>query len=54
MKRLLFIAVFTIVGMIQGQSQTDTSKGIAFEHQLSWQEILKKAKEENKYIFVDW
>lgn len=28
-------------------------KGIRFEQELSWQQILNKAKAENKYIFVD-
>jgi thiol-disulfide isomerase/thioredoxin len=29
------------------------SQGIAFEHGLSWQEVLQKAQRENKYVFVD-
>jgi len=28
-------------------------KGVTFEHGLTWQEVLQKAKQENKYIFVD-
>src|SRR4051812_25738356 len=27
--------------------------GIHFEHGISWQEVLKKAKKDNKHIFVD-
>jgi thiol-disulfide isomerase/thioredoxin len=34
--------------------QRDTSfHGIAFEHNLTWQEILEKAKKEHKGVFVD-
>ncbi|SEL63679.1 Protein of unknown function, DUF255 [Chitinophaga rupis] len=29
------------------------NKGIKFEEELSWQQLLSKAKKENKYIFVD-
>ena len=36
----------------KGTSQ-DTTKGIHFVNGLSWQEVLQKAKAENKYIFVD-
>jgi len=28
-------------------------QGVAFEHGLSWQEVLQKAQKENKYVFVD-
>jgi thiol-disulfide isomerase/thioredoxin len=28
-------------------------KGIAFEHNLTWNDILQKAKTEHKYVFVD-
>jgi thiol:disulfide interchange protein len=31
----------------------DTSKGINFENNLSWEQVKEKAKAENKYIFVD-
>src|SRR5579863_6830712 len=31
----------------------DPSKGMQFEHDLSWSGILAKAKAENKYIFMD-
>jgi len=30
-----------------------TDRGIKFEQGLSWRELLEKAKESNKYIFVD-
>src|SRR5450755_2306572 len=52
-KRLAIIAVLMIVGIMQGYSQTSITKGIAFEHGLSWHEILQKAQKENKYVFVD-
>src|ERR1700759_5067006 len=29
------------------------NQGITFEHNLSWEQILQKAKKENKYVFVD-
>jgi thiol:disulfide interchange protein len=31
----------------------DSSKGIRFEHGLSWAQVKEKAKAENKYIFMD-
>jgi thioredoxin-related protein len=42
-----------VVCTMKGHSQADTTKGIAFEQGLSWQEVLQKAKNENKYVFVD-
>jgi thiol-disulfide isomerase/thioredoxin len=33
--------------------QNASGKGIQFEKKWSWQEVLKRAKKENKYIFVD-
>jgi len=53
MKRLSILSVLMIAGILCGYSQTDTTKGISFEHNLSWQEVLQKAKKENKYVFVD-
>src|ERR1700685_3137554 len=53
MKRLVIISVLMIAGMMQSYSQKDTTKGIVFEHGLSWREVLQKAKQENKYVFVD-
>jgi thioredoxin-related protein len=34
-------------------SNSQEEKGIRFEQGLSWQEVLEKAKSENKFIFVD-
>jgi thiol-disulfide isomerase/thioredoxin len=59
MKRLFIILTPLITITMTGLSQTDTtrvaaqSQGIAFEHGLSWQEVLQKAQRENKYVFVD-
>jgi thioredoxin-related protein len=53
MKRLAIIPILLIAGVMQSYAQTDTSKGISFVHDLSWQQILQMAKSEDKYIFVD-
>src|ERR1700691_5176490 len=53
MKNLVIIMAFTITALMKGYSQADTTRGIAFEHGLSWREVLQKAKKENKYVFVD-
>ena len=53
MKRLVIFPILLIVCTTMGYSQTDTTKGIAFEHGFSWQEVLQKAQKENKYVFVD-
>ncbi len=31
----------------------ENNRGIKFENELDWQQVLAKAKAENKYIFVD-
>jgi thiol-disulfide isomerase/thioredoxin len=60
MKRIGIILMMALVNMLKANCQTDTSvsviaqvEGIAFENNLTWQQVLRKAKEENKYIFVD-
>jgi thioredoxin-related protein len=53
MKRSVIVLMLLVLGMIQGYSQTASPAGVSFLHDLSWQEILQKAKAENKYIFVD-
>jgi thiol-disulfide isomerase/thioredoxin len=53
MKRLVIIPILLIAGMLQCYSQTDTTRGVAFVQGLTWQEVLQKAKQENKYVFVD-
>src|SRR5258708_6073689 len=34
-------------------AQMDTEQGIRFEYGENWQQLLAKAKAENKYVFVD-
>ncbi|AEW01220.1 hypothetical protein A4D02_32865 [Niastella koreensis] len=43
---LLVVSFFINTGYTQ-------ERGISFCHKLSWQELLKRAKKENKYIFLD-
>lgn len=45
----LFILICAIPFIVNAQVE----KGIHFESDLGWQEVLNKAKVENKYIFVD-
>jgi thioredoxin-related protein len=45
----LFIMMIFLSLMAQAQEQN----GIQFEKDLSWQQVLKKAKADDKYIFVD-
>lgn len=47
---IVIVAVFPFV--MQGQVDT-VYKGIHFEKELNWEQIMLKAKEENKYIFID-
>jgi thioredoxin-related protein len=35
------------------QNEKEAASGIAWVEDLNWQQVLKKAKKENKYIFVD-
>jgi thioredoxin-related protein len=52
-KMFAIFSILMAVGLSQVYSQNDTTHGIAFEHGLSWQEVLQKAAKENKYVFVD-
>src|SRR5437016_7533889 len=56
-KCFLIIMVFPFIikaQSIPGISQVnDDSKGVQFEKNLNWQQVLAKAKAENKYIFLD-
>lgn len=45
-KKLLCLAIICIPAMLYAQ-------GIKFEEGLTWNQVLQKAKTENKYIFVD-
>jgi thioredoxin-related protein len=53
MKYLAEVLILTISMFMVGYSQADTTKGIAFEQGMNWQEVLQKAKAEKKYVFVD-
>ncbi len=46
----LILFLFPIISFSQGNT---SYHGIKFEKGLSWPQVLKKAKAENKYIFVD-
>lgn len=55
MKKIIVLLLLCPI-LALGQSKKANSKsehGIHFENNLSWIEILEKAKKENKYIFVD-
>jgi thioredoxin-related protein len=56
MKKLFFsLPVLCLLASSKASSQTDTAyHGIIFEQNRSWNEILTKAKVENKYVFVDF
>ena len=49
MKIKLFVTLFLIVGVAKAQNES----GVKFEKGLSWSQVQAKAKNENKYIFVD-
>lgn len=52
MKRIVFLIVVTIPLLLAAQSNSSLS-GIKWIEGLSWSEIKQKAKEENKFIFID-
>ena len=46
--------IILIIALLPGlRSFSQTEKGMHFEHGLSWQQVLAKAKKENKFIFID-
>lgn len=51
MKSLLFFILFAPIFLV-AQTKNE-SHSLTWVNNLSWQQILKKAKKENKYIFVD-
>jgi thiol-disulfide isomerase/thioredoxin len=53
MKSFVITLALAVGCTMKSYSQADTSKGIVFEHGVTWQAILQKAQQENKYIFVD-
>lgn len=48
MKKLLLLIIFTPLSI------TAQNKSIQFEKALSWEQVKQKAKNENKYIFLDY
>jgi thioredoxin-related protein len=52
MKRISFLIFFLIPLILFSQKDT-LEKGIKWTEGLSWEQIKQKAKQENKYIFVD-
>ena len=50
MKKIKALLLFVIPVFLYAQEGT---KGVHFEQNLNWKQILAKAKTENKYIFVD-
>jgi thioredoxin-related protein len=53
MKMFVIFSILIAIVIAQGYTQNDAIHGISFEQGLSWSELIQKAKEENKYIFVD-
>jgi thioredoxin-related protein len=51
-KRILCLIILSFPLLLHSQSK-ESSQGIKFSEGLSWKEVLKKAKKENKYIFLD-
>lgn len=49
MSKLLYIFFFFYISLTEAKDNT----GIKFEHGLTWSQIKKKAKQQNKYIFID-
>src|SRR6266511_1589214 len=50
MKQSFTIALVTII-VLTAHSQQD--QGIKFDNTLTWEQVLEKAKTENKYVFID-
>jgi thioredoxin-related protein len=55
MKRLVIISILVITSIMEAYAQKDSAQGqgIVFLQNTTWQEVLNRAKSENKYIFVD-
>lgn len=45
--------IFLICSLVMYSHTNAQDKGIHFDHNTSWKDILAKAKAENKYVFVD-
>lgn len=54
MRLSLLILLFPFYLFSQERASSDSvNRGVQFVHGLTWQQILNKAKEENKFVFVD-
>lgn len=53
MKPLLLIACLLPLSLFAQKSASPEDKGVHFTHGLTWQEVQRKAKGENKFIFMD-
>ncbi|MBN8857024.1 MAG: thioredoxin family protein [Sphingobacteriales bacterium] len=47
------LIVVTLLALIIGSNTFSQQRGIEFDQSQNWQAVLKKAKDEQKYIFVD-
>jgi thioredoxin-related protein len=57
MKKLLFgVAILPLLSIAQENTLVSNAqgKGIAFVHGMTWDQVLLRAKQENKYIFIDF
>ncbi len=52
MKNLLTVLVLALAGLFISTSSMAQNRSVEFEHS-KWSKVLKKAKKENKLIFVD-
>lgn len=53
MKSVSILVLFLIPLMLKAQLITASEKGIHWTEAMNWQQVKQKAREENKYIFVD-
>ncbi|MES2457406.1 MAG: DUF255 domain-containing protein [Bacteroidota bacterium] len=53
MRKLATCSFIISLLLISGLTQAQESVGINFENKLSWAQVLQKAKQENKYVFLD-
>ena len=49
----IFIMLLLVIGAFNPTIAQENNKGIVFAEGLSWETVLQKAKQENKYIFMD-
>lgn len=53
MKKYLTLFITAVILNLAALAQSNTATGMSFEHLPSWQDVLTKAKKENKMIFLD-